>query len=354
MSGNRKQHHHVVPRFHLQGFSTLEKRIVQLDVSNGMRRTIGIADAAVVRDFYTIVLPDGTRSDAWEDWLGEAESQIAPALGRVISMPKFHLTDRDRENLARWISLQLLRGTDNRRQMNEVASFLLRTQVGMGGFAYLQHVISQGLNREVTHEEVEPIWRDITSSQGPRVITPSDEHLRILARMQSRVMSEIYNRSWSRVRFEKRTLLVSDSPVIQVSGERLNERGLTGSPVIMVPLNRKTLLCLDKPGVLEPENDRDSRPSTVLAQLHNSLAITKSERFVYFHPDDDPVPPSIELPRESLPVFTVSGAIDFINRERPLEDVLKQNSENNGSKISLHADYIWPLPGYIPPSEISL
>ncbi|UOR02394.1 DUF4238 domain-containing protein [Leucobacter allii] len=339
----------------MKGFSAQEKRIEQLDLSNGRRRTIGIADAAVVRDFYTIILPDGTRSDAWEDWLGETENQTKPALKRAISMPQFRLTDGDRQDLAQWISLQLLRGTDLRRQMDELASFTLRAQVGMGGFAYLRYVISKGLNREFTAEEIEPIWRDITSSEGPRVVTSTEEHLQSLTRMQDRVVIEIINRSWSRIRFERRTLLVSDSPIVPVPGEGFDERGLSGSPTILVPLNRTTLLRLDKPGELGLENDRDSRPSTVLAQLHNALAITKSERFVYFHPDDDPLPPDVEIPRAPLPAFRVSGRVDFINRERPLENVLKQIAESEGERAGhLFANYKWPIPGYVLPPEISL
>ena len=34
----------------------------------------------VIRDFYRVVLPDGSRSNAWEDSLNEVENEVAPAL----------------------------------------------------------------------------------------------------------------------------------------------------------------------------------------------------------------------------------------------------------------------------------
>lgn len=61
--------HHVVPRLHLRGFATPQKRLTQLDLSTGDQRNVSTTGAAVIRDFYTVVLPDGTRTDAWERWL---------------------------------------------------------------------------------------------------------------------------------------------------------------------------------------------------------------------------------------------------------------------------------------------
>lgn len=97
-----------------------------------------MTDAAVIKNFYTIVLPDGTVTDVWKRWLSEVENEIAPALRRAIDMPAFRLGDDDRERLARWVALQYLRGPDNRRQMTEIAAFTLQAHVGMGGLAYLR------------------------------------------------------------------------------------------------------------------------------------------------------------------------------------------------------------------------
>lgn len=324
---------------------------MQLDLRTGDRREISVTDAAVIRDFYTVVLPDGTRTDAWEQWLGEVEGEIAPALKRAIHMPQFRLTDGDRAHLARWISLQYLRGPDNRRQMADVASFTVRAQVGMGGLAYLRHAMSRGLSRDVSLAEAQGVWADITSADGPRIVVAGDEHLGLLTRAYDETAANVYGRSWGRIRFSRRTLAVSDSPVTLVPGETSLDVGLHGARAITVPLDRQTLLWLNRPGEHGPAEDRDMEPTAFLARTHNALAVIGAERFVYFHPVDKPIPPDVEVPRPQPPRLNISGAQDFVNRDRPLADALDQITACTDRRAdTLIADYKWPIPGYRPRS----
>jgi len=248
MPDNRRQRHHVVPRLHLRGFADVERRIMQLDLDTAHRREVSVTDAAVIRNFYTVVLPDGSVTDAWERWLSDVENEIAPALRRAIDMPSFKLRDDDRERLARWVALQYLRGPDNRRQMTEIAALTLQAQVGMGGIAYLRHAMSQGMGREVSMVEAERVWDDIHSPHGPEVVVDSEEHLQILARSYDAATAMIYDRSWCRVTYTRKCLVASDVPVSLVPGEAYGERGLAGSRAIAVPLDRRTLLWLERPG----------------------------------------------------------------------------------------------------------
>ena len=352
MSNNRRQRHHVVPRLHLRGFADADGRIVQLDLDTGRRREVSVADAAVIRNFYTVVLPDGTTTDAWERWLSDVENEIAPALRRAIDMPTFQIQDDDRERLARWVALQYLRGPDNRRQMAEIAAITLQAQVGMGGLAYLQHAMSQGLRREVSMTEAERVWDDIHSSQGPEVVVDGEEHLQILASTYDASTALVYDRSWCRVTFTRKRLLVSDVAVCLVPGDAYDERGLAGAMAVVVPLDRRTLLWLEQPGERGPKADRDRHPSALLANIHNHSAVLSAERFLYFHPDDDPVPPDATIPRPRPRRLQVTGGLDFANRDRPLTEVLEQvagHTDRSGN--SLIADYTWPIPGYRSPAE---
>lgn len=353
MSKKRKQRHHTVPRLHLRGFATSEEMLVQLDLTTGRRTDLSVGDASVIKNFYTIVLPDGTRSDAWEDWLSDIENEIAPAARRAIGMRSFHLSDDDREVLARWIALQYLRGPDNRAQQAAVASFTMRAQVGMGGLAYLQYAMSQGLGRDVPSEEAERVWEDITSETGPRVTVSGQDHLEILSHALDNATNQILGRSWGRLRFGRHRLAVSDAPVNLVRDGEFAGGGLTGSRAVTVPLDRKTLLWLDLPGPDGPNIDCDLEPSTFLARAHNSSAITGAERFIYFHPDDDPVPAGTDLPRPRPERLKISGGLtSFSNRDRLLDDVLEQIAERRGVEDgSLVADYTWPLDRYEPPQQ---
>ena len=348
----RKVRHHTVPRLHLRGFASTKGMLVQLDLSTGDRRDVSVGDATVIRDFYTLVLPDGTRTDAWEEWLSEVEGKIAPALRRAIEAPIFRPSDEDRALLARWIALQALRGPDNRRSQAELASFTVRAQVGMGGLAYLQHAMAEGLGRAVPAAEAEQVWDDITSSEGPVIEVSGDEHLHILTGLYARAAEAVYARSWGRVKFNKHRLAVSDAPVSLIpdySGGYPNG-GFLGARAISVALDRRNLLWLDLAGEGGPTPDRDLQPSTYLARMHNLAAVGGAERFVYFNPEDDPIPPETILPRPQPKRIQVSAAPDFLNRERPLADVLDQIATHraNPSTDSLIADYTWPIEGYKP------
>ncbi len=353
MSKKRKQRHHTIPRLHLRGFATPEEMVVQLDLTTGHRTDVSVGDATVIKDFYTIVLPDGTRSDAWEDWLSDIESQIAPALRRAIDMPKFSLSDEDRERLARWIALQYLRGPDNRAQQAALTSFTVRAQVGMGGLAYLQYAMSQGLGRDVALTEAERVWDDITSEIGPQVTVSGADHLKILSHTFDSATKQILGRSWGRLRFRRHRLAVSDAPVNLVRDSEFAGAGLSGSRAVTVPLDRKTLLWLELPEPDGPGIDRDLEPSTFFARAHNSSTLIGADRFIYFHPDDDPVPADADLPRPRSERLRISGSLaSFSNRVRPLDDVLEQIAGRRGvADGSLIADYTWPLDGYEPPQQ---
>lgn len=353
MSKKRKQRHHTVPRLHLRGFATAGDMLVQLDLDTGRRTDVSVGDATVIKNFYTIILPDGTRSDAWEDWLSDIETEIAPAVQRAIGMRNFSLNDDDRELLARWIALQYLRGPDNRAQQAAVASFAVRAQVGMGGLAYLQHAMSQGLGRNVPLDEAERVWEDITSEAGPQVTVSGDDHLAILSHAFDEATNQLLGRSWGRLRFARHRLAVSDAPVNLVRDGEFTGGGLAGSRAVTVPLDRKTLLWLELPGPYGPRGDWDLEPSTFLARAHNSSTIAGAERFIYFHPDDDPVSDSTVVPRLRPQRLKISGGLtSFSNRDRSLDEVLEQIAGRRGADDgALVADYTWPIDGYEPPQR---
>lgn len=350
MGKNRRQRHHVVPRLHLRGFANADGLLIQQDLDTGLRRSVSLTDAAVIKNFYTVVLPDGTVTDAWERWLGDVESEIAPALRRAIDMRAFKLQDDDRERLARWIALQYLRGPDNRRQLAEVAAFTVRAQVGMGGLAYLRYAMTRGSGREVSTSEAQRVWDDIHSAEGPKVAIDGEEHLQILVRAYDAATALVYRRTWARVKYPRERLVASDVPVSLVPGDAYDERGLAGARAIAVPMDRRTLLWLEQPGTRGSKADRDLPPYSLLASIHNHSAVHSAERFLYFHPGDDPVPPDASIPRPRPRRLVITGGDDFTNRDRPLTDVLEQiagHTDRSGN--SLVADYTWPIAGYKPP-----
>jgi hypothetical protein len=205
-------------------------------------------------------------------------------------MPTFQLQDNDRERLARRVALQYLRGPDNRRRMTEIAAITLQAQVGMGGLAYLQHALSQGLGREASMAEAERVWDDIHSSHRPEVVVDGEEHLQVLARTYDDATAMVYDRSWCRVTYTRKRLVASDVPVSLVPGDAYDDRGLAGVVAIAVPWTAGPYC-----GSNSPETAARRPTGTVTRPLSSRTSITTPPHsaqngFLYFHPGDDPVP----------------------------------------------------------------
>lgn len=217
----------------------------RIALDTGVQHPLSVVNAAVIKNFYSVTLPDSSVSDAWERWLSQVESEAAPDLRRARNVESFQVDEEDRLSLARWIAIQYLRGPDSRRMMREREAIALRMQVGMGGLAYLHHATCQGLAREVPIAEVERVWNDLHSAEGPAVVLDSSEHLATLARLRARAVETVLNRTWCWIQFTRKALATSDVPVCLIPGEGYQDRGLLGAWAIIVALDRRTLLWLD-------------------------------------------------------------------------------------------------------------
>jgi len=133
----------------------------QIDLRTGEHRPVSIGDASVMKDFYTVVLDDGSRSDGWEERLAEVENHVAPLVRAAINMPVWQPSDQARSDLSTWVALQYLRGSDHRRMLGDMQSITVRMIVGMGGLAYLRHVMTEGMGRQVSLAEAEAVWEDV-------------------------------------------------------------------------------------------------------------------------------------------------------------------------------------------------
>jgi len=155
------RHHHTVPKFHLRGFADEDRMLRQIDLETGRQTTLCITDATVRRDFYTLRLPDGSRSDMWERRLAAVENEVAPMLRAATRAESREAKGQQRAALSLWMGLQLLRGQGQRSQLSQIQALMMRMTVGMGGLAYLQHAMSEGLGRPVPLEEAEVVWEDV-------------------------------------------------------------------------------------------------------------------------------------------------------------------------------------------------
>jgi hypothetical protein len=315
-----------------------------------------VNDASVVKDFYSITLPDGTRSDAWEQRLSEVEDSVAPRLRALATSDAWFVADEDRAEVALWVALQYLRGRDNRRLMAHTKALMLRLQVGMGGIAYLHHAISQAVGREVPMDVAERVWEDVHRVGGPTVQVSSEEHIATITSAAGDSTVYLASQPWQRVRFDRRTLITNDSPVgLLPSSDHppFLGIGLKNAGAITIALDRRTILMINA----EAPGDTELPPSTLFARTHNASVLFGAERFVYANPEDAHLYEELAgAPRGLRPFQEPHNIADFANRDRPLDSVLEQNELHDpvADPGALIANYTWPIPGYLPPEGLGI
>lgn len=346
----RIRRHHVVPRFHLRGFADENQMLAQIDLETGYRTDVSIGDAALIKNFYTVELHDGTRSDEWEKRFAQVESIAAPLVRRLTHQGMWPMNPTERENLATWMALQFMRGPDHRRMCSQTAGFLMQMQVGMGGIAYLRHAMQQGLGRDVANSEAQTVWDDIHKPGGPEMYLTGNDFISSIRFSLPKVIDTLTARSWHRVRFERRTLAINDSPVALIpdpDAPEFRNTGLHYAAAITIALDRRTLLWLGNPG----DPDFDMPPTTQMANLHNQSVVLGADRFVYTHPADPDPTLGLPVPRAARTMPEPHGLAGTSNPDRELSEVLAQidNHPDRGNPDVMIADYAWPFPGYKAP-----
>ena len=109
----RVRRQHVVSRFYLNGFANDDRRVRRVTLPGEPAHVLSTGDASVIKDFYTVTLPDGTESDMFEKAFSEVEGPASDAL-RTLLEGTWPLTGHHRAALATWIALQHLRAEDIR------------------------------------------------------------------------------------------------------------------------------------------------------------------------------------------------------------------------------------------------
>jgi hypothetical protein len=153
--GKLKRRHHTVPRFHLERFANERRQLIRVPLAGPRSHPASIGDASVEKDFYLIEREDGTRTDALEDLLSEAEGRAATAVRAVVDEGAWPIPDEHRHGIALWAASQALRTTANRQSGDEIADMLFKLTVGMKGKSGVARALAETLGRDPSDAEVE-------------------------------------------------------------------------------------------------------------------------------------------------------------------------------------------------------
>jgi Protein of unknown function (DUF4238) len=173
---------HVVSNFYLRGFADDRKQVRRVELPGDKRYNVATNNASVVKDFYTITLPDGTRSDAFERMFSGIEDVASSALRAVVAEGVWPLVGERREALAAWAALQHLRSEGVRNSQVQMQAQMIRLVVGVSGKEALRELISRAEGRDVDDVELDAEWADLTKPSGPDLIPDPAQHLKRFAR----------------------------------------------------------------------------------------------------------------------------------------------------------------------------
>ena len=313
--------HHTVPQFYLRGFADDAERITTVRLPGEKWYTSRIKNTAAINRFYSIDgHPDG--ADAFERALSLLEAGAADVL-RAIVKGDWPLSAEQRITLGTFLAVQYVRGPSHRRSLEYIAAQMTRLEATVTGRDNVSQWAEQRYGVELDEDEAEELWQQATRPEGPPITLPPIEHIAVIIDSAEKLLPFIVGRPWTLVRFSRRVLVTSDSPVglIPAKGnEPWQGVGFATAQLITFPLTRRLGLIMGD-GMLfadanipverlrEGEADEAEPGSTSLAKLIIDSTVHSASEYVYHHPEDGPALPS-PLPAPTLSNLSVPGIQD--------------------------------------------
>ncbi|MFH9985975.1 DUF4238 domain-containing protein [Streptomyces luteogriseus] len=281
-----KRRHHTVPRLLLRRFADGE-RIMRVPLDGGERRSIGVADATVHRDFYSLRDESDQLDDAVEDLLSDLEDMAARIIRKVVD-GLWPLPIEERAILAEWIAAQHARIPAARSANNEIADHLDKTLIAMGGKPEIRRRLEGNAKEPVSDEKVEALWLQLTDFDSYYTEVSVNEHMAVMAQSMKTAYEVFMARSWGLIKFERRTLLLPDHPVTLVREDEFPSFrgvGIGNAAAILVPIDRRAAVMMASPG----HDDFVVRPHAKLAMELNQRFADNVRKELFHHPDDNPL-----------------------------------------------------------------
>ena len=316
---------HTVPHFYLKGFSEpypgkasknrkKGREIGTVRLETNSRKLLSTKDATVVRNFYTITGVDDPYE--FEASLAKLEEITAPIFRKIINDEVWPLEAEDREILAIYMATQDVRTPRHRRFLDGLATSLARLQLVAMGREGVTRRIQEDEGIAPTDQEVDEIFELLSEDKEYAVRVSTNHHIEQIMNLVDKNLKYYIRRPWILFRFDKGSLITSDTPVSLVS--RQPDRnpymgiGLETADEIVFPLSRKAGIIMTHPRelfgvrgardqVIAGKFDRLKPHSSVnVAKGFNSLTIHNSYEWLFHHPKDSHLVPQ-DLPPHLLP-----------------------------------------------------
>jgi hypothetical protein len=298
------KYHHINPRFVLSGFADANERIRTIRLPDRKGRTSVIERTGGENHLNSIPgHPSG--ADVFERALGAGiETDVANLFGRIRE-GEWPLPEPDRDTLAEFVALQMLRGPERRRQMESAAGELFSKAAGQLGREDFGRYASDTVGRELSEAEIDEMWALVTSPDGFTIPQTASDHIEMMGEATGEVAGFLAYRPWTLVYFgDDLSLITSDSPVSLVAHEQTGPWmgvGVRDARLVVYPVTRRLGLVMRNPfDGRNPTDDfsdmnekarsgalDDREPGTAeIARLINACTAAHAVNNVYHHPDD--------------------------------------------------------------------
>lgn len=204
------------------------------------------------------------------------------------------------------MAFQILRSPESRDSYESMVDFT--TKLMLQGITEEQAVARAADAGDTNPSNGARTIMDIASRPDDFKIVPhQNEHIEIMLNVAGQLFPALSEKSWALGATRAgRMLITSDHPVcLYTKPENQNPLlgvGLTTADEIYFPLDRRNVLILAKPGLID---ERALKLDDENVLFVNHLVAESSYRFVYQHPED----PSVEalVPTSPRPIMEIDG-----------------------------------------------
>lgn len=295
--------HHFNPQFVLRCFADENGRITTIRQPERRSRTSRVRETGAENHLYSMPgHPHG--SDVFEKALGAGiETETALLFERVVK-GEWPLPQLDRNTLAEFIALQIIRGPEQRRLMESTASRLVKSAVAHLGMDGMTRWASDTAGQPITDEEAEELLKLVTEDDGVVIPYTARDRIDMMGQVTEPVAGFIAARPWTLVRFTRRSLITSDSPVSLVAYEQPGTWmgvGVSNARFVLYPMTRRIGIIMRDP--LENVGSEDDLSglvaqarsgelddaivgTTSIEKMMNEYTAAHAINNIYHHPDD--------------------------------------------------------------------
>jgi Protein of unknown function (DUF4238) len=264
-----KRRNHTVNRSYLRRFADESGLLTGVELPGDARFPVSVGDATVRKNFYVVRRPDGSESDQAEEDFGRVESNAAIAVSTLIDDRAWPISSDVRTHIAEWTALQYLRVCWVRQLAREIAGAL--SEVGLP--------VAEGTGKRIT-----PLMpADQVDRHGAAAF-----HLEFIRRQEAVVAKMLYERDWVLTFYERKSLATSDAPVVlrpMIRYPAGTTVAMGDAAVVQVPLDRRVALSM----LSTRRGDQRIRGVTKTAADLNRATASNARRYIFHHPDDDPL-----------------------------------------------------------------